>query len=154
MVGTIRRPNSLYKYRYVCNHLQKFISATRGVADIPLNSVNRDVISGFHNWLADDAKCSANTIKIYLTALKHFIMLAVACGQINQNPFLGYQLRSKPSRRHFLHKEELRRMMLVSPHNDKERIILDAFVFGCFTGLAYSDISSLTRHDIVIDEQQ
>ena len=154
MVGTIRRPNTLYKYRYVCNHLQKFIYATRGVSDIPLNRVNRDVICEFHNWLATDAKCSVNTIRLYLTALKHIIMLAIACGRINQNPFLGYQLRSEPSRRHFLLKEELRRMMLVSARNDKERIILDAFIFGCFTGLAYSDISGLTRRDIIIDEQQ
>ncbi|MBQ8437762.1 MAG: phage integrase SAM-like domain-containing protein, partial [Alistipes sp.] len=102
MVGTIRRPNTLYKYRYVCNHLQKFIYATRGVSDIPLNRVNRDVICEFHNWLATDAKCSVNTVRIYLTALKHIIMLAIACGRINQNPFLGYQLRSEPSRRHFL----------------------------------------------------
>ena len=81
-------------------------------------------------------------------------MLAEAQGKITKSPFVGYQLHSEPSRRSFLMKDELRRMTIVAPQNDMESIVLDAFLFSCFTGLAYTDIRRLTISDIVKSDKQ
>ena len=150
MVGTTRRPSTLYKYRYVCAHLQKFLRSEMNVTDIPLRKVNRDLICMFHRYLTFEAGCNVNTTRTYLTALKHILMLAVVQGHITQNPFAGYELRSEPSRRAFLTKQELRRMIDLEPHGEMESLVQDAFLFSCFTGLAYVDIKRLTMDDVVV----
>lgn len=149
MVGTTRRPSTLYKYRYVCNHLRQFLHSTLNIADIPLQKVNRDLICMFHRYLVCDVGCNTNTTRTYLTALKHILMLAVSQGLIPQNPFVGYELRSEPSRRAFLTKEELRSMINLQTNSDMEAVVLDAFLFSCFTGLAYTDIACLTMNDVI-----
>lgn len=81
-------------------------------------------------------------------------MLAVTQGEMAVNPFTGYQLQSESSQRSFLMKEELRHVAIVVPQNDMETIVLDTFLFSCFTGLAYADIRRLAFSDIVKIEER
>lgn len=151
MVGTIRRPSTLYKYRYVCNHLEEFILTTFHVADIPLQKMSRDFIYRFHEWLITVRHCNINTVRTYLTAFKHIMMLAVRQGYIAKNPFLGYELRSESSNRSFLMLDEIYRLSLIPTLSDTETIVRDAFLFCCFTGLAYTDVVRLTMNDIIAE---
>ena len=154
MIGITRQLSTLYKYRYVCKHLQRFIIANLQVPDIPLREINREFIYDFHRYLTEVIGCNVNTTRTYLTGLKHILMLAVTQGEMAVNPFTGYQLHSESSQRSFLMKEELRRVAIVVPQNDMETIVLDAFLFSCFTGLAYADIRRLTFSDIVKIEER
>lgn len=154
MVGITRQSSTLYKYRYVCNHLQNFIMSHMQTTDLPLRKVDREFIYDFHRYLSVEAGCNVNTARTYLTAFKHILMLAVTQGEIPINPFTGYQLHSESSQRCFLMKEELRSMANELPRNDMESIVLEAFLFSCFTGLAYADIKRITYDDVVkIGEQ-
>lgn len=149
MVGITRSQSTLYKYRYVCNHLQNFISEQYHLPDMPLNKVNIDFIRDFHRWLINNARCSVNTTWLYMIAFKHIISLATSRGVITVNPFLGYRLRSEQTHRNFLLKNEIKRLMKVEVNNHTETLVRDAFIFSCFTGLSYSDIKILRISDIL-----
>ena len=113
MVGITRSQSTLYKYRYVHNHLQNYISERYHSTDIPLNKVNVNFVRDFHRWLIRNAQCSVNTTWLYMIAFKHIVTLAVNRGMITTNPFLGYRLRCEHTHRNFLHKNEIKRLMNV-----------------------------------------
>lgn len=149
MVGITRSQSTLYKYRYVHNHLQNYISERYHSTDIPLNKVNVNFVRDFHRWLIRNAQCSVNTTWLYMIAFKHIVTLAVNRGMITTNPFLGYRLRCEHTHRNFLHKNEIKRLMNVEVYSSTESLVRDAFIFSCFTGLSYSDIKALKPSDIL-----
>lgn len=152
MVGITRSKSTLYKYRYVCNHLKNFITTHYQKQDIPLNSVDVNFIRSFHSWLINDIKCGTNTTWLYMIAFKHILTVAVNRGLITLNPFCGYRLHSEQSHRNFLMKNELKKLMNVAINNSTEKLVRDAFIFSCFTGLSYTDIKTLKSTDIVGDK--
>lgn len=147
-VGITRNDNTLNKYRYVCNHLKQFIVERYNLSDIPLRNVDRSFIYDFHRWLADIRKCHINTIQVYMTAFKHIMSLAVEADYLDKNPFMGYKLHCEPSHRNFLLKEELQRLIQFQTKSQSERLIIDAFLFSCFTGLSYIDVANLRMSNI------
>lgn len=152
MVGITRSRSTLNKYRYVCNHLQKFITTHYKKQDIPLNSIDVDFIRSFHRWLINNVKCGTNTTWLYMIAFKHILTIAVKRGLITLNPFYGYKLHNEQSHRNFLMKNELKKLMNANVKNTTEKIVRDAFIFSCFTGLSFTDIKALKTADIVGDK--
>lgn len=148
MVGVSRSESTLKKYKYVLQHLTRFIHEKREMQDIPIYKINKEFIASFHRWLADDMGCGINTIWIYMTAFKRIIRLAVGQGRISTNPFLDYDLHHETTHRNFLYREELRRLMALDPEKPTERLVLDAFLFSCFTGLSFADLKQLTMRHI------
>ncbi len=149
LVGLTRSKNTLNKYIYVCRHLERFIHDVKNLDDIPIYNINRDFLTTFHRWLSDVAGCGTNTIWIYMTAIKRIIRLAIGEGYLSTNPFSGYILHCEMPQKNFLYNEELRRLMLLQPTTPTMRLVLDAFLFSCFTGLAFADIKRLTMQNIV-----
>lgn len=149
MTGVTRSLSTLYKYKSVCSHLVQFISGRYGACDLPIHNIDRNFIVDFHRWLAEEVGCCTNTIRIYMTALKHIILRAMSVGIISKNPFTGYTVRTEASHRCFLAKEELQNLMQYCPQNQTESIVFDAFLLSCFTGLAYTDILRLRMIDII-----
>lgn len=150
MVGINRSKSTLYKYRYVCKHLHRHIFEHYGLTDIPVTKVDRRFIRDFHKWLADTAKCSVNTIWIYMIAFKHVILQAVASGIITRNPFVGYKLHCRQPDKSFLMSDELQRFLEYKPDSLARCMVIDAFIFSCFTGLSFADVKRLTMSDIVL----
>lgn len=149
MVGTTRSRSTLYKYRYVCDHLQRYLHAKHKVEDLPIQRVDAAFIHGFHRWLMEVEQCCVNTIKVYMIAFKHIMTTAINNGLMIKNPFIGYKLSGEPSHRNFLQKEELRRLTKYTPTSRAMTTILDAFLFSCFTGLSYTDLMRLRMADVV-----
>lgn len=149
MVGLNRSKSTLYKYRQVCKHLHAHITAHYGLSDMPVTRVDRKFICEFHRWLTETAKCSVNTVWIYMIAFKHVVTQAVACGIISRNPFTGYKLHCRHTDKSFLMRDELRRFIEFKPSTQAQCRVIDAFIFSCFTGLSFSDVKRLTMADIV-----
>lgn len=65
------------------------------------------------------------------------------------NPFLHYKCRFKKVDRVFLTADELEIMAIKRFSTDRLNQVKDAFVFCYYTGLAYVDVKTLRRRDIV-----
>lgn len=149
MVGISRSENTLHKYQYVCNHLAAFIEKQKATPDIPIYNIGYDFICDFHRYLLEEVGCSTNTVWIYMTALKRILHIAIGQGLLSTNPFSGYHLPFRQQHRNFLMREELQRLTKLHPDTPIQRIVLDAFLFGCFTGLSYSDIKRFTMDNVI-----
>ena len=75
--------------------------------------------------------------------------LALQLEWIEKDPFVRFKLKFTKHQRDYLSESELQIFengALKTEHHRKTR---DVFVFSCYTGLSYTDVKSLTDHNIV-----
>lgn len=154
MVGINRSKATFYKYRCVCNHLESYIRTRYGRDDLESGELDREFLYGFHRHISGACGCSKNTIWIYMIALKHILAQARSRGYLKADLFAGYKIRSERVLRGYLSVEEIRRLIRLDLPDRTQRLIRDAFLFGCFTGLSYVDIRQLTPQNIQYQDRQ
>ena len=106
-------------------------------------------IKEFHIFLLE--KMGQNSCSKHLKLLKKIINIAVANSYMTFNPFAPYKVERTPIEIEFLTEEELRRIINFDTPLPRLEKAKDMFLFGCFTGLAYIDIKTLTREHFESD---
>ena len=82
--------------------------------------------------------------------LKTAVIQAQKIGILHHDPFVGFHFHYKPVDRGFLTDEEIGKLMNKDFEIERLGQVRDIFVFSCFTGLAYIDVSSLKDSNIVV----
>ena len=72
---------------------------------------------------------------------------------LKNDPFVGIKFRQPKTHPVFLTKEELEIIMQKEFTLPRIAIVRDVFVFCCFTGLAFVDVSTLKKEHIVMDNE-
>ncbi len=148
MVGTSRSKTTYYKYRSVYNHLENYISGKYERRDLPFRDLDREFLTGFHQYIAQECGHKKNTTWIYMIALKHILMLARGRGYLTTDLFANYKLHSEFVTRNYLSITEIRRLIRLDLDDVTLLLVRDAFLFSCFTGLSYIDLCTLTPEHI------
>lgn len=148
MVGISRSRNTHYKYRCVCQHLEAYIREKYHRKDLNFKELDRDFLTGFHAYIAQECAYKKNTTWIYMIAFKHILMLARSRGYMTRDLFANYRLHSEFVMRSYLTLDEINRLIRLELADVTLQLVRDAFVFSCFTGLSYIDIRSLTPRNI------
>ncbi len=136
-------------------YLKKFIKKTYRKEDIALEQLNYRFILDFENFLhnykpVDHHKpLHNNGVMKHLERLKKLANLAVTLDWLDKDPFSKYKLHFEKVERGYLTKEELRILSDKTFSIERLQSVLDMFLFSCYTGLAYIDISQLSQHHIV-----
>ena len=128
---------------YTVRLLKEFMNQKYKREDMYLRELNLHFIQSFHTYLIEKGMCQNSSTK-HLKLLKKILNLAVSNSYISFNPFAAYKVEREPIEIDFLNEEELRRIINFDtplPRLEKAR---DMFLFGCFTGLSYIDIKTLT----------
>lgn len=128
---------------YTVRLLKEFMNQKYRREDIYLRELNLHFIQSFHTYLIEKGMCQNSSTK-HLKLLKKILNLAVSNSYIPFNPFAAYKVEREPVEIDFLTEEELRKVINFDtplPRLEKAR---DMFLFGCFTGLSYIDIKTLT----------
>lgn len=148
MVGVNRSRTTLYKYESVYKLLKSYIRIRYARNDIAFRELDKNFPVEFHRYIAHEVPHEKNTVWVYMIALKHIFMLAHDRNCLASDLFAGYKLHSSPVMRDYLTDSELRSLMQLDPVCGKQRLVLDAFLFSCFTGLSYVDIRRLQPSNI------
>jgi len=148
MVGVSRSMTTYYKYRCVCRHLADFVWDKYNRKDLMFKELNREFLTGFHSYIAQECAHKKNTTWIYMIALKHILMLARSKGYMNKDLFANYKLQSEFVTRNYLSMSEINKLMQYEGDTPTLQLIRDAFLFSCFTGLSYIDMKDLTLENI------
>ena len=85
-----------------------------------------------------------NSSTKHLKLLKKIINLSVANSYMAFNPFSTYKVERESVEIDFLDEEELRKVINFDTPILRFERAKDMFLFGCFTGLSYIDIKTLT----------
>lgn len=125
-----------------------------------LSEVDGTDIRTFIHWLqahtftsrARSYRLSGNSICAYVSALGSQLRAAVCEGLLNANPFILLARRELPQQRlgsrAFLTLSEIHRLESTPARNE---LIGKMFLFSCWTGLRYSDLTALRWEDVHLD---
>ena len=144
-----RAKDSLRKYNNCLSHLKCFLKFKYKKGDIDVRHLDLAFITEFDHYIRTIGNCSNNTTVKYLQVFKKIIKIAILKGQIERNPFMEYKAKLNEVDRDYLTDEDL--TLIHNLELTRECLILarDAFLFSCYTGLAYIDLKKLKQTQIV-----
>ena len=129
---------------YTIRLLREFVQQKYKREDLYLRELNLNFIQSFHSFLRIDKGMAQNSSTKHLKLLKKIINLSVANSYMAFNPFSTYKVEREPVDIDFLDEEELRKIINFDTPLPRLERAKDMFLFGCFTGLSYIDIKTLT----------
>lgn len=142
---TVRRYESCKRY------LAELIRQKYGKDDLPLAEVNGELVRAFEFYLKTEKECQQNTVIRYMKCLKKITNLALANEWIAKDPFIGIKFHEKEVIREFLTMDELLTIYHKEFPLERITVVRDVFIFAAFTGLAFSDVASLNKENLVQD---
>lgn len=154
LMGRDMAAGTVERYETSLKHTVEFMENTMNVSDIPIEEVTHKFIKDYEFYLKSERQCSHNTTTKYLKNFKKIIRIALANDYIQKDPFANIKFSLDKVERDFLSEAELK--VLSEKYFPVERLaqIRDIFLFACFTGLAFSDLSGLSREHIVMDNSE
>jgi site-specific recombinase XerD len=137
---------SYWSYKSQISKLKKFKE------EIAFADLSERFVMEYQQFMQTRLKNNPNTISKSLRTLRTFINIAVRYDKVKNNPFQYITVKKVEGQREFLTIIELE---VLSEHCFNapdlkiiERRILQYFLFGCYTGLRYSDLRQLKIGDI------
>jgi site-specific recombinase XerD len=149
--GNCMAPGTVERYETSYKHTAAFIELTYGKKDVPVADVNHKFITDYEFYLKAERKCSHNSTVKYLKNFGKIIRIALANGYITKNPFANIKFKMEEVDRDFLEDHEIKAIMDKPLAIERLAQVRDAFIFCCFSGLAFSDIKGLRSEHIVRD---
>ena len=154
-VGKTIGADSLQKYSVLRRHFAEFLMYKYSRKDIGLNEFTPAVVQDFHLYMSTVAGCAYNTSVKKVKTLKTITIYAQKRGFLLHDPFVNLHFHMEPVDRGFLTDEEILRVANKDLGIQRLELVRDIFIFSCFTGLAYIDVSNLTPdHIVTMDDKQ
>jgi len=150
LVGLELKENTYNKFVYVGNHLEKFLKWKYKKNDYPLEDLNQQFLDDFEYYLKTEKAQKQITINKTIQRLRTPIKLAISEGYLNRDPFILYRAKTVRKSFTFLTTEELKILEESTMHQKRLKFVQDLFIFCCYTGLAYNEMSHLEKKHIQI----
>ncbi|TAJ13742.1 site-specific integrase [Marinilabiliaceae bacterium JC017] len=147
---------TLKNYNTTARYLSEFLLENKKTSDIYLQQLSYRFITEFESFLRTyhpvdhQRPLSNNGVMKHLERLRKLVNMAVKLEWLEKNPFEKYRLSFKKTERHYLSQEELNLIQEKDFSIERLQFAKDLFVFSCYTGLAYIDVSTLTPDNLVL----
>ena len=142
---TISRFDTCLKY------FKEMVLTKHRVKDISLRDVNHTFIQDYIHFLKVEKSLSENTLIRYMKVIKKITNMSIANDWIQKNPFVNIKFYEQEVHKEFLAKEELEILRTKEFDIPRLDLVRDVFLFQCFSGLAFVDVSELREEHIVPD---
>ena len=146
--GTVERYLTCYK------HVQSFIQTKYKKADCLLSDVNPMFVTDFEYYMKTTRGCCNNTTVKYIKNFKKIVRIALANGWLKKDPFANIKFRLDDVDLAYLDEAELNALINKKFEIERMQEVKDVYLFCCFTGLAFVDVSSLRNEDIITKDYQ
>ena len=141
---------TVQKYALARTQFREYINKCLGRKDLRPSELDASIVEGFARYLRTEVGQNENTTIKTIKFLKTAVIQAQKLGLLRHDPFAGLHFHYKPVDRGFLTDEEIEKLMNKDFGIERLGQVRDIFVFSCFTGLAYIDVSSLKDSNIVV----
>ena len=149
-VGVSVGKATLQKYNVCKRHFSEFLEKQYKRSDLKLTELTYVVIREFDLYLRTEVGQNPNTATKTMKTFKTITLLGQKMGVLLHDPFMNHRFHIEPVNRGFLTDEEILLIAHKQINIPRLELIRDIFIFSCFTGLAYIDVSNLTPDHIVI----
>ncbi|MCM4172465.1 site-specific integrase [Arenibacter sp. TNZ] len=137
------------KYNYVCSQIERYVKWKYKKIDIPLGDLTSQFLVDFEYYLKTEEEQSQVTINKAIQRFRKPIKVAVAEGYLDKDPFALHKPRRVKKEVIFLSTEELEKLECHNFSQPRLQLVKDLFVFCCYTGLAYNEMSNLKTEHII-----
>ena len=141
--------NSTYRESgYNQRYLAEYLTST-GKSDIPVADVTGEFGHAYKAYLVRRKNFSLQHVNRCMRWISRLLYIAVDNGTIRVNPIEDMNYERRPDARHrYITRDELRRILATPMRDTRQELGRRAFIFSCFTGLAYADVQLLYPHHI------
>lgn len=135
-----RKNLTIANYKTLLNNLERF---RKGAL---ITDIDYQFIVSYDKWLRDSG-IMHNTRISRLRLLRAILNEAKKRDLISSNPFERFRIQQMVSKKGYITTEQLSKLEKMQLKG-RDDIVRDAFLFGCYTGLRFSDIISLRQDNI------
>ncbi len=139
---------TLEKYENTFFKMQSFLKKQYRVSDIQMNDLDNSFIFDFAHYLITDCNLKNNTAMKRIGMAKSLFIMAKKRGWIKNDVCSEYKCKFTNNEPMRLERDELYRICTKEIQNSRLSEARDCYVFMCFTGFAYIDVSQLTTSNI------
>jgi integrase len=150
LVGSEIKQNTYEKFVYVGKDLEAFIRWRFNKSDFSLEGLSLQFLQDFDYYLKTEKKQMQVTINKAIQRLRTPIKRAISEGHLDRDPFILHKSKTVRKTLIFLSQEELRTFEQAVLPQKRLSLIQDLFIFCCYTGLAYYEMTSLEKKNIQI----
>ena len=137
------------KFEYIYNDVKSFIKHKTGKKDILLNELDYAFIVEFEYYLKIEKNQKQVTVNKALQRFKKVIKTALINKYIESFPFHEHKPKKVTTKVLFLTTEELVKLENYTFSQTRLERVKDMFVFCCYTGLAFNEMSRLEEKHII-----
>ncbi|MFT5248353.1 MAG: integrase/recombinase XerD [bacterium] len=148
LIGKDIKEPTYKKFEYVKGFLESFIQFKFKTKDIALKRLELLFLDDLEYYLKTERNLGQATINKIIQRLRRPIKEAVSEGYLDKDPFMLYKAKTIKTRVVFLSPEELQIFENFTFTQPKLQLVKDLFIFCCYTGLAYNELSRLERKHI------
>lgn len=153
LVGKSLEKVTYNKYLESFNHLQDFIKFQFKSSDIKLSELKGNFLDNYQHYLSTEKGLNKqglaqSTINKAIQRFRKTIQYALSEGYLKSDPFIMHKAKVEKKKVIFLSPEELSRLEKHDFQTQRVQNIKNLFVFCCYTGLAFNEMSKLKKADI------
>ena len=148
LIGVDFNKLSWSRYLESRRKVSEFIKSKYKKSDVKLKQLDLKFIKDLEYYWKTEKKLRQATIYRSMQRVKKIIQFAIDENYLQKNPFSLYKNKKYKGAIVYLTDEELKRLMHHNFTQKRLQQVKDMFVFCCYTGLAYQEMSSLRSHHV------
>ncbi|KAF2518836.1 site-specific integrase [Flavobacterium salilacus subsp. salilacus] len=149
LIGIEIKQSTWNKFRYIRTDVQDFIKHRYSKTDLLLKDLDYSFIVEFEFYLKTEKNQKQVTINKALQRLKKVVNTAVIAKLIETSPFIQHKPKKVTTHVVYLTTEELVKLENHTFSQERLQYVKDMFVFCCYTGLAFNEMSRLKEKHII-----
>ena len=149
LIGRDLKKFTYRKYIESFVHLKSFIKAYFKANDIKLKDLKLNFLNEYEYFLKTQKRLEQSTINKAIQRFRKVIQFALEQEYIEKNPFIGYKAKRLQKEVIYLTDDELKFLENYDFSQTRLQQVKDLFVFCCYTGLAFKEMSNLKAEHIV-----
>ncbi len=147
-VGKDYATGTVTRYETTLSHIENFLKEYYSSDDILLKKLDFAFASNLEQYFKVTRTCNHNTTMKYIKNVKKIVHFAMEQDWLDADPFFKFKTTIKEVQRDYLTDKELSELESKEITTKRLELVRDIFVFSCYTGLAYIDVSELTRDNV------
>ncbi len=149
LVGKSYSPATLQKFEGIYKQVKLFIKKKYNSDDVLLSELKLKFLHELQYFLLTEKDMKQISINKTIQRIRKITKYAMGHDWLNKDPFILYKPKPVTIDVIFLTPEELEILESYQFENDRLEKVRDCFVFCCYTGLAYREMSSLRSNHII-----
>ena len=154
-IGIDRAKGTYPGYHYMRLALREFIETKYKVKDLAFGQLTEQFIHDYQAFAMEEKGYAIDTVRHHLAVLKKICRLAYKKGYSEKCHFQHFALPKQSERTpRALSRESFEKIrdVEIPAYRKSHMLARDMFLFGCYTGVSYADVVSITHANLNTDE--